>query len=203
MTGVMLAVMGFVAAAGAGYSIGAAGNTAEASAIVYIEAADVSQGSHTQRQLANATRQLKEAQDAARQLASLGVSEEGRSSATGGTLFSMEKIRTYEGERIAPDRRPKELYETPAEADMCERWAVLTSIFEPTDAVRELAAAEGWCVVVVGDKNGKTYGARYEPRCKSYGIWSVVHARLTLPLFRGADLGGSSQAFLTLGSATD
>lgn len=38
---------------------------------------------------------------------------------------------------------------------MCERWAVLTSIFEPTDTVRQLAAAEGWCVVVVGDTSGE------------------------------------------------
>ncbi|CAN0462234.1 unnamed protein product [Hapterophycus canaliculatus] len=37
---------------------------------------------------------------------------------------------------------------------MCKQWAVLTSIFDPTDTVRQLAAADGWCVVVVGDKQG-------------------------------------------------
>jgi hypothetical protein len=32
------------------------------------------------------------------------------------------------------------------------RWIVITSIFEPTDAVRAFAALEGWQVVVVGDR---------------------------------------------------
>ena len=34
----------------------------------------------------------------------------------------------------------------------CERWAVSTTIFEPTEAVRRLTHLPGWCLVVVADK---------------------------------------------------
>ena len=51
--------------------------------------------------------------------------------------------------------QPGELFEPPPDSEMCDRWAVLTSIFEPTDTVRQLAAADGWCVVVVGDTSGE------------------------------------------------
>lgn len=77
-----------------------------------------------------------------------------RSSATGGSVFSMEKIRTYDGPRL-DHNLPQSTFPPPGESDMCERWAVLTSIFEPTDTVKQLADAEDWCVVVVGDKNGE------------------------------------------------
>ncbi|CAN0100995.1 unnamed protein product [Ectocarpus fasciculatus] len=63
----------------------------------------------------------------------------------------MEKVRTYEGTRLPP---PETIFTDPPESEKCERWAVLTSIFEPTDTVRQLGAAEDWCVVVVGDQNG-------------------------------------------------
>lgn len=46
------------------------------------------------------------------------------------------------------------MFPAPLDSEKCERWAVLTSIFEPTDTVRQLGAAEDWCVVVVGDQNG-------------------------------------------------
>lgn len=92
-----------------------------------------------------------------RQLAATVSTEGPQSSATGGSLFSMEKIRTYDGQRLdASSMQQQEVLAAPAEDKMCERWAVLTSIFEPTDAVRQLASSSNdWCVVVVGDKSGK------------------------------------------------
>ena len=90
----------------------------------------------------------------ARQLAVVEVGAESASSATGGKVFKMTHIRTYQGQRLDSSQRP-ETFPPPDDSEMCERWAVITSIFEPTDAVRELAATEGWCVVVVGDENGE------------------------------------------------
>ncbi|CAN0583099.1 unnamed protein product, partial [Laminaria digitata] len=77
------------------------------------------------------------------------------SSATGGKVFKMKKVRAYKGKRLDFSQR-REHYPRPEESEMCERWAVVTSIFDPTETVRQLAAASDWCVVVVGDKNGET-----------------------------------------------
>lgn len=34
----------------------------------------------------------------------------------------------------------------------CKRWAVVTTIFKPSDAVRKVARNPDWCLVIVGDK---------------------------------------------------
>ena len=39
---------------------------------------------------------------------------------------------------------------------MCDKWSVVTTIFEPSEAVRRQAALKDWCLVVVGDKKGPT-----------------------------------------------
>ena len=36
----------------------------------------------------------------------------------------------------------------------CEKWAVVTTINPPTDAVQKQALVKDWCLVVVGDKKG-------------------------------------------------
>lgn len=92
---------------------------------------------------------------AARQLAVVEVEADKASSATGGKVFKMDKIRAYQGQRLVGSQR-REQFPRPDESETCERWAVVTSIFEPTDTVRQLATASDWCVVVVGDKNGET-----------------------------------------------
>ena len=76
------------------------------------------------------------------------------SSATGGKAFAMERVRTFEGERVDFGAAVMSPFPQPADEEMCEQWAVLTSIFEPTKTVKQLANLSGWCVVVVGDKNG-------------------------------------------------
>ncbi|CAM9486179.1 unnamed protein product [Ectocarpus sp. 8 AP-2014] len=76
------------------------------------------------------------------------------SSATGGKVFAMEQIRAFEGPRVDFDAAEILPGPPPADEEMCEKWAVLTSIFEPTETVKQLAELSGWCVVVVGDKNG-------------------------------------------------
>lgn len=87
----------------------------------------------------------------------LGGLYDGRlgSSSTRGTVFDMEPIRAYKGPRIDFDTAVASPFPRPADKDICERWAVLASIFEPTKTVNQLAELSGWCVVVVGDRNGK------------------------------------------------
>ncbi|CAN0343703.1 unnamed protein product, partial [Ascophyllum nodosum] len=84
-----------------------------------------------------------------------GVKDGFESSATGGHVFTMEIVRKYKGHRLDPKSLP-DSFARPDEESMCEHWAVLTSIFDPTETVRQLGEMAGWCVVVVGDKNGPT-----------------------------------------------
>eukprot|EP00903_Cladosiphon_okamuranus_P008177 g7876.t1 len=84
------------------------------------------------------------------------VSAAFQSSATGGTLFAMELRRVYDGPRMDFDAMAVSDFPRPADVEMCKRWAVLTSISKPTKTAFQLAALSGWCVVVVGDKNGPT-----------------------------------------------
>lgn len=70
----------------------------------------------------------------------------------------MERIRTFEGPRVDFDAAVISPFPRPVDEEMCEQWAVLPSIFEPTETVKQLAGLSGWCVVVVGDKNGGYFG---------------------------------------------
>ncbi|CAM9705879.1 unnamed protein product [Ectocarpus sp. 4 AP-2014] len=79
----------------------------------------------------------------------------------GGIMFSMEKVRTYAGPRMEirttpSSAEPSSVFPPPAAEETCDRWAVLASAHEPTDAVKQLAELGEWCVVVVGDKDGPT-----------------------------------------------
>ena len=105
----------------------------------------------------NATNKLSEEPDRFRALTNIGGVKDGvESSATGGHVFTMQSIREYTGERL-DHRSTPDLFVAPDESSMCERWAVLTSIFDPTETVRQLGEMEEWCVVVVGDKNGERW----------------------------------------------
>ena len=68
----------------------------------------------------------------------------------------MEIVRKYKGHRLDP-KSLSDSFARPDEESMCEHWAVLTSIFDPTETVRQLGEMAGWCVVVVGDKNGELH----------------------------------------------
>lgn len=71
------------------------------------------------------------------------------------TMFTMEPFRTFTGPRIDFDAVIASPFAPPAAEEMCERWAVVTTDSEPTEAVNQLAELSGWCVVVVGDQNGE------------------------------------------------
>lgn len=70
--------------------------------------------------------------------------------------FTMEAMRTYKGELVDFNSVKDPPFPRPADANLCDRWAVLTSIVEPTASVYQLAELTDWCVVVVGDKNGES-----------------------------------------------
>lgn len=92
--------------------------------------------------------------------------ERGTGSATSGQLFKGQHYhflgeRFFEGElpdvrKINPVSNNNKQLDT---ADLhCEKWAVVTTIFEPTAAVNKMAALVDRCLVIVGDKKSpKTY----------------------------------------------
>ena len=86
-------------------------------------------------------------------------------SAATGYGFSGKVVRTFPVEKLKfttpPSRNvPKEEETNPR----CARWGVVTTIFEPSEAVRRWLRMEGWCLVIVGDKKSpKVYETRWTP----------------------------------------
>ena len=79
--------------------------------------------------------------------------------ASTGHLFSGKRVRAFPKENL------KFVYYRPRDASprvatpSCKRWAVMTTIFDPSEALDRLLRLEDWCVVIVGD--GKTPGHKY------------------------------------------
>jgi len=60
----------------------------------------------------------------------------------------------------------------------CTKWAVVTTIFEPSAAVEAVARIPSWCLVIVGDAKGpKTYNISYP---KSRVVYLNEEDQLTL-----------------------
>jgi hypothetical protein len=87
------------------------------------------------------------------------VLSEAANSATG-TLFSGERTRTFDKPRRFPQGWEKTIPKTPSVNDQswknkdlvdCEDWAVVTTIFAPTEAVKAAASLPQWCMVIVAD----------------------------------------------------
>lgn len=88
------------------------------------------------------------------------------SSATSGKLFTGKEIRIFDRKDLAkfatfhPDVHAAELqrantHERDDIGKSCTHWSVVTTIFEPSEAVKKQALlGEGWCLCVVGDKKG-------------------------------------------------
>ena len=98
-----------------------------------------------------------------------GVSNANSGTATSGKLFSGDKIRTYSGDnyfdKISDLEKIYEKYSgvksqvNSSGSLQCDHWGVVTTIFEPSDAVRKQVGVPGWCLVVVGDRKGPlSYG---------------------------------------------
>ncbi|KAL7524380.1 hypothetical protein ACHAWF_000926, partial [Thalassiosira exigua] len=75
--------------------------------------------------------------------------------ATTGMRFRGEKTREFAGPMKFDD--DWELRDGPSRSSgatetSCRRWNVVTTIFEPSDAVRRAALLRGWCTVIVADR---------------------------------------------------
>ena len=81
----------------------------------------------------------------------------GSSTATSGKLFSGNPINSFllknrifsRGARIYT---PKPISQSHL-GKTCKKWSVVTTIFEPSDAIKlQASLGESWCLVIVGDK---------------------------------------------------
>eukprot|EP00756_Hemistasia_phaeocysticola_P009297 Hpha_TRINITY_DN14862_c0_g3::TRINITY_DN14862_c0_g3_i2::g.170411::m.170411 len=111
------------------------------------------------------------------------------SAGTSGRLFRAKKVREWGGPRYtarslrassakkAKNRaadldepcvcgNTKGPWRPGGEAPRCAKWAVITTIFPPTDLVQQLSQLKGWCTVVAGDKKG--------PPKDSYDLPNIV-----------------------------
>ncbi|XP_062599233.1 uncharacterized protein LOC134260708 [Saccostrea cucullata] len=64
--------------------------------------------------------------------------------------FKAFKIRSFSSEKLAFRHKLLPKFEKNEEGK-CKKWAVLTTIFEPSEALRRFLYLPSWCVVVVGD----------------------------------------------------
>jgi len=89
------------------------------------------------------------------------VVTESDGSATSGKLFSGSKVVEFQNERFFRNLKDLESeykkygneIKTPGSLN-CENWGVVTTIFEPSDAVKKQVLIPDWCLVVVGDRKG-------------------------------------------------
>ena len=74
-------------------------------------------------------------------------------------IFPPEKIR-FSSFNHTVSRSPKRVEGEP----WCEQWAVLSTVFEPSEAVHRQVRMKDWCLVVVGDrKSPKKYETNWTP----------------------------------------
>jgi hypothetical protein len=87
------------------------------------------------------------------------VDDSPTSSATSGKLWKGEQVNTFDTSKLLfnayiPPTGPVEESATTHLQDSlkCDYWSVVTTIFEPSDAILKQAELNGWCLVVVGDR---------------------------------------------------
>ena len=77
---------------------------------------------------------------------------ESPNSATG-VLFDNKKIREYSGKLLAnSDYLSNHHRKIDLIANRCKQWGVVTTIFDPTDALSRVASLSSWCLVIVADQ---------------------------------------------------
>ena len=97
-------------------------------------------------------------------------------SGTTGSTFSGEIVRQFPRNRIKfhafnPERTRSHSRSEPS----CKKWAVMTTIFDVSDAVRRQVKLKNWCLVVVFDKrSAESYDAGWT---KGEGNDAVVYLR--------------------------
>ena len=67
--------------------------------------------------------------------------------------FSGVKIRNWDESSLSDQTKASLALVKPDHGLNCERWAVVTTIYGPSDSVRKIAQSkDSWCLVIVGDK---------------------------------------------------
>ena len=90
-----------------------------------------------------------------------------------GQGFSGRVTRTFKGKREYTGHELKFPPPNSADNPNCKRWAVVTTIFEPSEAVRRQVRLEGWCLVVVADESSaKEYNTGWT---KGEGNGAVIY----------------------------
>ena len=86
-------------------------------------------------------------------------------SAATGYSFSGKVVRAFPTEQLKFTTPPSRNAPRTKQTDLtCAQWGVVTTIFEPSEAVRRWLRMEGWCLVIVGDKKSpKVYDTRWTP----------------------------------------
>lgn len=84
-----------------------------------------------------------------------------------GAIFQGTPYRTFNGKRLFTEGWENRVGKTPlgwekistltsnqkVSSKECSKWGVVTTIFEPSDAIIDAANfGEGWCIVIVGDR---------------------------------------------------
>lgn len=91
-------------------------------------------------------------------------------SAASGAKWTGKKIRTFPPHKLKFRgkfiKRPKTL--NIDDSLKCAAWGVLTSIFEPSEAVRQFLFLNNWCLVVVGDKASPVNYQIFSSRSKNF-----------------------------------
>ena len=96
-----------------------------------------------------------------------GVDRRSRESQMTGRAFSGKATRRFTDKRkfeyFKHLNHPTSL-KASEKSPVCNRWGVVTTIFEPSEAVRRQVRLEGWCLVVIADKiSVKEYNTGWFP----------------------------------------
>lgn len=81
-----------------------------------------------------------------------------------GQVFRAQKVHSFKGcphfcdgckgHKRAPKAQKNPPSYIPHDGEICDKWVVMTTIFEPTLLSYQLANLTEWCVVIVGDRKG-------------------------------------------------
>ena len=93
-----------------------------------------------------------------------------------GNIFEGKKYRTFHKKITLPSNEKtsnsflgrKDLLSSAQFTKNCNKWGVVTTIFDPTDAIQRAASLPGWCLVIVADtKTPEDYMQKLQKLYKS------------------------------------
>ena len=104
-------------------------------------------------EIETATSAPHDVNEAAHSSAQTGIMEAAKS-ATMGKTFSGNAVREFPGDKIkfASFVPPRKRQVPRSDRPQCDKWAVMTTIFPASEAVRRQVRLKDWCLVVVFDK---------------------------------------------------